>query len=148
MKTKILLFFIFISTVVHAQYTKQDLLLGFACSVGGEPSKVVMHVNELIEHRQYDSLVQLLYSKIAAENYLGVIICERYNQLNKIKLTPQDLNRIAIYYRSTAMIPYCEGCSSSAYLVMSKALDKSVLTGFRYQTESWLTSLLKGMNNY
>ena len=88
MKIKISLFFLLITTLVYSQ---ENNVLGFYCGYSGSGTVVVDNVSYLLSHKNYNAIRRLLYSKVPAENFLGVIVCKRLAYDKKLTLTPTDL---------------------------------------------------------
>ena len=86
-------------------------MIGFGCSVGGEQSETVRKFSILLAKKKYHKVAKFLNSKNVAEKALAAYVCEKLNDLKKITLTAEDLNRIQRIKNSEDLVSVCSGCT-------------------------------------
>lgn len=119
MKIKIVLVFLLITSSVSSQ---ENNVLGFYCGYSGSGTVVVKNVSDLLFHKNYNAIRGLLYSKVPAENFLGVIVCKRLAYDKKLTLTPADLTKIEELLKSREKVQICGGCTYHEEVELSKLL--------------------------
>ncbi len=86
---------IFSTFFCFGQFKDYNNTIGFICGGAGSSTPIVNRTYKKIDSKKYTAIISMLYSKNAAENFLGVILCEKLNDKGKIKLTEKDIERIA-----------------------------------------------------
>lgn len=119
MKIKISLLFLLITALVYSQ---ENNVLGFYCGYSGSGTVVIQNVSNLLSHKNYNEIKGLLYSKVPAENFLGVIVCKRLAYDKNLTLTSTDLTKIEELLKSTKKVQICGGCTYHEEVELSKLL--------------------------
>jgi len=83
----------------------------------------------------------MLYSKNAAENFLAVVVCEKLNEKQKIKLSKKDLQKIAEHYESDKTVEVCGGCTFMGLVKLSVLLKNQDADKTREDAEEWMTDI-------
>ena len=76
------------------QFKNFNNTIGFICGAAGSSTPIIKKVNKKIDDKKYSKIVAMLYSKNTAENFLGVVLCEKLNEKGKIKLRKKILKRL------------------------------------------------------
>ena len=144
--TKSLFVLVFILLNIQFGYSQFDdykTTIGFTCGGTGSSTPLVNKVYDLIINNKQNSIRRLLYSKIPAKNFLGVVICEKFSRENKIKLRVKDLKKISELYKSLNRFEYCGGCTEMGYLVLSECLNRIGTEKIRDEAEQWVDEISK-----
>lgn len=130
------------SSPTYSQYKDYDKVLGFACGGAGSSTSVVRNAGTFLFEKKYKPIIKFLYSKNTAENFLGVIICEKLEQKKLIILKQKDLQRISMLYKSDKLVAVCGGCIPSENLKLSLLLKYKNSEGIREEADYWLNGIL------
>ena len=113
-------------------------MVGFGCGFAGEPSTIVQTVSNLIDTEDYLKIVQLLDSENNAEKFLAVVVCEKLSELNKIKITNDQKEKISSIHNSDALVSVCSGCTYWDQLTLKKMLVNN--NPMRVSANYWIES--------
>jgi len=107
MKKYILVFLILLSGITFAE---KSYIIGFSIGYGGEPTKAVIKMDQLVEKSKYKLIRQELFTHDNATKCLAVIICEILEKKGRLKLTKLEKQEINLAYKSDGKITFYSGC--------------------------------------
>lgn len=99
-----------------------DELVGFGCSYGGEPTKIVEKTTQLLSRKNYRKISKMLSSKNSGAKYLSVISLEWLAQNRAYQLNDKEKKLIAEAKLSEELLAFCAGCTYLDKIALKKAL--------------------------
>jgi hypothetical protein len=141
-KSVINLFAILSTFICFGQFEDYNNTIGFVCGGSGSSTPIIHRVFKKMEQKKYNKIIAMLYSKNPAENFLAVVLCEKLNEKEKIKLKEKDLQKIAEHYNSEKTIEVCGGCTFMEFVKLSILLKNEDENKTRDEAEEWLKEIL------
>ncbi|HEX5169289.1 MAG TPA: hypothetical protein VFW11_08945 [Cyclobacteriaceae bacterium] len=136
----ILLLVIGLQCVSFAQKkADSERTVGFGCYVGGEPSRAVTKITQLIESNGYNSISELLHSGNEGERYLAGITLQRLNNIGIYEINKEEKDLIEKLQKSLDLVSVCEGCTYFDEVPMHILFSDKDLIG----TNRWLERTIK-----
>ena len=111
------------------------------CGGAGSSTPIVSRVYKKLDNKNYKEIIAMLYSKNAAENFLGVVLCEKLSEKNKIKLAEKDLQKIEEHYKSNKTVEVCGGCTFMGFVKLSVLLKNEDENKTRDDAEEWMKDM-------
>ncbi len=130
MKTIIsLILLIFASTFSFAQIDVESIdwdndAIGYACSVGGTPTKPVWRSIKLIKKKRYKLIREQLYSSKPSDQFLAVLILEQFDKKGVMKIKEEDKEQLILIRNSKTIVPVCSGCTYWDEVTLNELLSK------------------------
>ena len=127
--------------ICFGQFKDYDNTIGFICGGTGSSTPIVNRVYEKIDEKNYNEIIIMLYSKNAAENFLGVVLCEKLSEKGKIKLNEKDLQKIKKLYKSNKSVEVCGGCTIMGFVKLSVLLKNEDENKTRDDADEWMKDM-------
>jgi hypothetical protein len=124
MKKYILVFLTVLSGITFAQ---KSYNIGFSVGYGGEPTKAVIKMDQLVEKSKYKLIRQELFTHDNATKCLAVIICEILEEKGRVKLTKLEKHEITLAYKSEGKIKFYKGCDYSKVTTIKDLLNEKYI---------------------
>ena len=117
--------------------------LSFGMGPAGMRSEVIENIEKHIRFKSYDKVLLLLESSSTADQFVGSIVCSKLAKDRKLKLTPQQIEKITLIQASDVEISFNSGCTCHIEISIKKYFDGANPCGFRDSMERWLKWLKK-----
>jgi hypothetical protein len=86
-------------------------MVGFGCYFGGQPTKTVNDVTELLLKKKYKAISELLKTGHGGEKYLATVSLEKLAALGRYELSDNEKELIKKIKTSDAKVSVCSGCT-------------------------------------
>jgi hypothetical protein len=130
-----------------SQFKDYENTVGFTCGGAGSSTPIVDRTYELLNLKDYEKIVAMLYSNNSAENFLGVLFCEKMNEKGILSLSEKDLNRISKLYKSNKTVEICGGCTFMGFVKLSTLLKNEDEDKTKDEANQWLEEVLEDKKN-
>lgn len=129
MKNFLSILAVFISLNISAQYNWDSAnwdkkSIGFGCSYSAEMTQPVIHLMHLMMDEDYEGMRKLLFSRMPANQFIGVFVVEKMVAKKKIELTEAEKAQINKIRESKDLVPVCAGCTYWDEVPLRTLLDK------------------------
>jgi len=117
-------------------------VIGLACGYSGRPTASVIHIEDLIYQKNFDSIKVLMCSFVPSIKYLSVKTCEILERKGMIQFSADERVYINEIKKSNDTLYYCSGCTEQAsYTIMELFADNSI--ELNKGVNNWIKSCLK-----
>lgn len=114
-------------------------MIGFGCSIAGQPTKTVVEVTELLSQGKYRQFSELLKTGNAGEKFLAVVSLEQLSRLGQNELSDNEKILIENIKASHDKVSVCAGCTYFDNVPLRKMLSTENFLG----SGSWIKEILE-----
>ena len=135
-------FFMFLTFYCNSQFKDYNNTIGFTCGGSGSLTPILNRTYQMIKDKNYNTLKTFLISNNASENFIGVVICEKFKEKGILLLTEKEIEKILKLYKSNKKVEVCDGCGEGDLVKLSTLLFNKDKSKIREEFELWLNESL------
>lgn len=117
--------------------------ISFAEGFGGFRSEILTQVEDYYRKKNYDAIVQLMYSESTADQFLASIMCEQMVKDRKIVLSSLQYGKMKLIQSSEENLSFNSGCTCREVITINDYFTSKNPCGFQDQMKWWLENLDK-----
>lgn len=106
-------------------------------------TKPVLNMTGLFMDKRFDKIRKLLYSDLAADQFLATYTLERLNSKKELKITDDELKRINEIKNSDKMVPFCSGCTLWTEIPLKDLFDEKTKEVAYASADNWFDTYYK-----